>query len=150
MAKPGDVLTIPGTDFTLRFITTGEETDGELLVTEWSAPIWSGPPPHWHKSMTESFHVLSGVMTFTLNGVTRSLKAGDSVTINPGEHHDFSNDGPDILHWRQENRPALQHEELFELFHAIMLREGIAGAPQMGEAVRLFRYLDGGISRSQG
>ncbi|NKY25093.1 cupin domain-containing protein [Nocardia gamkensis] len=147
MAKPGDMLVIPDTEFTLRFITTGAETDGQLLVTEWSAPVWSGPPPHWHTSMTESFHVLAGVMTFTLNGSTRPLRAGESVTVAPGEHHDFSNDGPDVLRWRQENRPALHHEQLFELFHTIMTREGISGAPQLGEAVRLFRYLDGGISR---
>ncbi|MGN2638882.1 cupin domain-containing protein [Nocardia takedensis] len=147
MAESGDLLTIPGTDFTLRFITTGAQTQGQLLITEWSAPVWSGPPPHWHKSMTESFHIVAGVMTFTLNGSTTQLHPGDSVTVDPGDHHDFSNDGPDLLRWRQENRPALQHEELFELFHDIMSREGIDGAPEMGEAVRLFRYLGGGISR---
>ncbi|MFE3029827.1 hypothetical protein ACFXG3_37375, partial [Nocardia tengchongensis] len=61
MAKSGDTLTIPGTEFTLRFLATGAETDGRLLVTEWTAPVWHGPPPHWHRSMTESFQVLEGV-----------------------------------------------------------------------------------------
>lgn len=51
-------------------------------------------PDHYHKVKEESFQVLSGTLTLTLNGVTRDVQAGEVVTVERGMHHAFtSKDG---------------------------------------------------------
>ena len=47
-------------------------------------------PNHFHKVKEESFQVLSGVLTLTLNGETRDVFAGEVVTVERGTMHSFT------------------------------------------------------------
>jgi len=47
-------------------------------------------PVHYHKSKEESFQILSGVLTLTLDGVTRDLYPGDLITVKRNSPHAFS------------------------------------------------------------
>lgn len=47
-------------------------------------------PNHYHKVKEESFQVLSGVLTLTLNGVTREVQPGEVVTVERGVEHSFT------------------------------------------------------------
>lgn len=49
-------------------------------------------PKHYHKLKEETFQVLYGQMTLTLDGVPKNLKEGDVVTVLPGVWHDFWSD----------------------------------------------------------
>jgi sialic acid synthase SpsE/mannose-6-phosphate isomerase-like protein (cupin superfamily) len=49
-------------------------------------------PLHYHKIKEETFHVLSGVMSITLDGVQKQCTAGSLVTVERGAMHDFSSE----------------------------------------------------------
>tara|TARA_B100001758_G_C18415558_1_gene619271 strand:- start:4239 stop:5792 length:1554 start_codon:yes stop_codon:yes gene_type:complete len=46
-------------------------------------------PLHYHKRKEETFQVLYGDLTSTLDGVSKILKPGDSVLVQPGVWHSF-------------------------------------------------------------
>ncbi|KAJ9443855.1 hypothetical protein DIPPA_35510 [Diplonema papillatum] len=54
-------------------------------------------PGHSHADMHEVFHVAAGTGTFTINGVNRTLQAGDTAHLAPFETHEVSNNGPEDL-----------------------------------------------------
>lgn len=47
-------------------------------------------PTHTHYKKEETFHVLYGDVTLTLNGVPKHFKAGDLAVVERGVPHDFS------------------------------------------------------------
>ncbi|MBQ8176285.1 MAG: N-acetylneuraminate synthase family protein [Oscillospiraceae bacterium] len=47
-------------------------------------------PNHYHKVKEESFQVLHGTLTLTLDGVTRDVKAGEVVTVERNMEHSFT------------------------------------------------------------
>ncbi len=47
-------------------------------------------PQHFHKIKEESFQVLSGIMTLTLEDTVKTLKAGDIITVERGIPHSFT------------------------------------------------------------
>lgn len=47
-------------------------------------------PNHYHKIKEESFQVLFGTLTLTLNGITKDYKAGEVVTVERGAQHAFT------------------------------------------------------------
>lgn len=65
----------------------------ELRLRFWIAPRSTGAPLHFHRSLTESFQVVEGVMTLELDGKGHfsELRAGSGVRIPPGRLHSFSN-----------------------------------------------------------
>ena len=49
------------------------------------------PPYHWHIYQTEYFHVVSGSIRVTVDGVEKIASPDDNMVITPGVHHMFSN-----------------------------------------------------------
>ena len=48
---------------TVHYLATGAGTDGQLGLYRWEmGPGPGGPDPHFHRSITESFYVLSGTI----------------------------------------------------------------------------------------
>lgn len=47
-------------------------------------------PTHYHRVKEESFQVLSGTLTLTLDGQTREVRAGEVVTVERGVAHAFT------------------------------------------------------------
>lgn len=47
-------------------------------------------PNHMHKVKEESFQVLSGTLTLTLNGITKDINSGEVVTVERGVNHAFT------------------------------------------------------------
>lgn len=54
-------------------------------------------PEQHHRQKEETFHVLHGEMTLSLNGVERPCRPGDVVTIEPGVRHAFFSAGGVII-----------------------------------------------------
>ena len=46
-------------------------------------------PVHHHKIKNETFHVITGNLTLTLNGKTKKLKSGDIIDIKKNSYHKF-------------------------------------------------------------
>jgi hypothetical protein len=58
---PADLVT---RSTTAHYLTTGEATDGQFGLYRWEmAGGRGGPDPHFHRSITESFYVLSGTVS---------------------------------------------------------------------------------------
>jgi hypothetical protein len=64
--------------------------------------------------MTERFSVISGSITFTLNGVQRIAEAGETVEILPGAVHDFWNSGTTEAMARVEVEPGERFMEMIK------------------------------------
>ena len=47
-------------------------------------------PDHFHKVKEESFQVLYGTLTLTLNGETKDIPTGGVVTVERNMHHAFT------------------------------------------------------------
>ena len=69
-----------------------KETVGRWSLMEYLAPAhFTGPAPHYHKTMEEGFYVLDGVATFSFNGIESLAGTGSFVHIAPYTVHTFRN-----------------------------------------------------------
>jgi mannose-6-phosphate isomerase-like protein (cupin superfamily) len=78
---------------TVHYLATTAATDGEFGLYRWNMSAEpSGPSPHFHRTMSESFFVLSG--TVRLFDGTRWLDAapGDFLHVPVGGIHGFRNE----------------------------------------------------------
>jgi len=80
------------THFGLRYIATGEQTDGQYFQCTTSIPAGDpGPPKHRHKNESEGFYVLSGSLCLIVEGREHVLNSGDFFNVAPGTTHTWSN-----------------------------------------------------------
>jgi mannose-6-phosphate isomerase-like protein (cupin superfamily) len=87
---PADITYPNGT--TVDYLATGASTDGGFGLYRWNMlPGPGGAPLHFHRTISESFYVLSG--TVTLSDGERDVRAGagDYLYVPPGGLHGFSN-----------------------------------------------------------
>lgn len=54
-------------------------------------------PGHSHTDLTETFLVTAGTLTIEVDGKIHTLPKGSSITLEPHEHHELSNQGPEEL-----------------------------------------------------
>lgn len=104
----------------VRFIRTGEETGGELLVMEdrWARADHS-TTRHSHPSMEERWEVLEGTVGFQIG--ERELEAGPGqIVIAPaGATHTAWNAGTEPVLMRIEMRPAMRWESFVRQLFAL-------------------------------
>jgi quercetin dioxygenase-like cupin family protein len=75
-----------------RFLATGAETDGKYATFEALVPPSGGPPPHTHSREEESFYILDGEITFTVNGERLLAGPGAFANMPTGSLHSFKNE----------------------------------------------------------
>ncbi|HJU48777.1 MAG TPA: cupin domain-containing protein [Gaiellaceae bacterium] len=116
----GDVLHNPVTGETMLFVKSATETGGEYVLIEVAVePHGFVAAAHLHPYQTETFEVLDGEITFTVDGEKIVAKAGDAVVVEPGTAHRFQNTGDTPARFRCEIRPALQFEQLIATMFAL-------------------------------
>jgi len=54
-------------------------------------------PTHTHKKKEETFYLIWGDLTLTLDGETRRLKPGDTALVERGTPHSFKTDNGAIV-----------------------------------------------------
>lgn len=88
-----------GPDFTYRngttvhYLATGASTDGQFGLYRWEmGSERSGPEPHFHRSISESFYVLSGTVRIYDGTSWVDCGAGDFVHVPIGGIHGFRNE----------------------------------------------------------
>lgn len=84
-------LTFPnGT--TVEYLATGASTDGGFGLYRWTvAPGPGGAALHFHRTISESFFVLSGTVTLGDGAKTVDAGPGDYLYVPPGGLHSFKN-----------------------------------------------------------
>jgi mannose-6-phosphate isomerase-like protein (cupin superfamily) len=121
---------------TVHYLATTETTGGEFGLYRWemSGPR-SGPDPHYHRSISESFYVLSG--TIRLYDGTRWLdgRPGDFMFVPEGGIHGFRNESGEPASMLLLFAPGASREDYFETLARI------AGGEVMTDEERLAFYL---------
>ncbi|QJY48592.1 cupin domain-containing protein [Pseudonocardia broussonetiae] len=90
----GDTVFLVGDAYTT--LLTGAQTGGAFTMLEAVVNPDAGPPPHAHLDEEETFLLLDGTMTFTVDGVTHDARPGTVVLVPRGVVHSYRNvgDGP--------------------------------------------------------
>ncbi len=115
--------TVVHSDGTRRtFVEEGVDERGEYLLVRSVVPREGAlPGPHWHPAVEQTFAVEEGKVRFRVDGRDLVLGPGGSVTVRPGQVHEFSNTGEDRVVVVEEDRPPGRHREMFELIHRLDL-----------------------------
>ena len=100
---------------TVHYLATGASTNGEFGLYLWTmGPEPSGPDPHFHRSISESFYVLSG--TIRLFDGERWIDAtpGDFLFVPEGGIHAFRNESGAPASMLILFAPGAPREDYFE------------------------------------
>lgn len=102
------------------FLRRASDTDGELVELELVAePLAVGPPEHVHEHQEESFEILAGSITGTLDGEPFTASTGESFVVPAGTPHRWWNDEEEQLRAHVEVRPALEIAEFLETVYGL-------------------------------
>ncbi len=120
MIRQGDHIINQRTGQRMIFLKTWAETNGTQLQIECFSPSTTArEPEHLHPYQENRFHVISGVLWFSIHGKTTIATAGDTVSVPKNVPHRFWNAGNKEAHYIQEFFPALRTDRLFETFFAL-------------------------------
>ncbi|MEP7199191.1 MAG: cupin domain-containing protein, partial [Chloroflexota bacterium] len=117
MAHAGEVIYNPAQATRTTFLTTARDTNGELLQMDYRvAPFGrrGKKTVHIHPLQEERVSVLSGTLTYLLDGKVLTAGPGQVVSLPPPHVHALRNDHGEELHMIVEFRPALDIETFFE------------------------------------
>jgi quercetin dioxygenase-like cupin family protein len=115
MARRGEVYVNPASGERAVIRVGTEETGGSRLVVDlYLRPGGGMTGKHYHPAMTERFSVVSGSITFTLDGAQRVAQPGEMVEILPGTVHDFWNPGDTETVARVEVEPGARFMEMIK------------------------------------
>lgn len=110
------------------YLATKASTDGDFgLFRVNLAPAAGGPGPHFHKTMSESFFVLSGTMSLFDGRNWVNSTAGDFLYVPPGGLHGFRNEADEPASILMLFAPGAPREAYFE---------GLAGLADMTDEER--------------
>jgi mannose-6-phosphate isomerase-like protein (cupin superfamily) len=115
------------------YLVKGSATRGLFGLYRWElVPQGGGPGPHFHRTMTESFYVLTGAIQLYDGRAWREARAGDFMHVPEGGIHGFRNatDEPAalLIHFA----PGGPREAYFE-GNARYAREGRGSDAEMAE-----------------
>jgi mannose-6-phosphate isomerase-like protein (cupin superfamily) len=122
---------------TVHYLATGEATHGLFGLYRWEFGVdVSGPDPHFHRTLTESFYVLSG--TVRIFDGTRWIDTlpGDFVHVPEGGIHGFRNESGAPASMLIHFSPGAPREGYFEGL-AEFARSGRPGPAELAEFYRV-------------
>ena len=91
--RPGEGAAFSAVGDVYRILATGEQTGDAYTLTEARVLPGGGPPPHIHHREDESFFVMEGEITFTVDGQTTVAGPGSFLQGPRGISHAFKNAG---------------------------------------------------------
>jgi mannose-6-phosphate isomerase-like protein (cupin superfamily) len=109
---PPDLL-LPAAN--VHYLATGAGTGGDFGLYRWemTGPP-TGPLPHFHRSITESFYVLSGTVRLYDGAEWVDATAGDYHFVPPGGIHAFRNESGQPASMLLLFTPGAPREAYFE------------------------------------
>jgi mannose-6-phosphate isomerase-like protein (cupin superfamily) len=100
---------------TVHYLATGASTDGLFgLYRMEMGPAPSGPAPHFHRTMAESFYTLSGTIRIYDGRRWVETGPGDFVHVPPGGVHAFRNESGAAASLLIHFAPGAPREAYFE------------------------------------
>ncbi|MEO3788610.1 cupin domain-containing protein [Nonomuraea sp. B10E15] len=99
----------------VHYLATGGSTNGAYGLYRWEmGPRPSGPDPHFHRTMTESFYVLSGTIRLYNGEEWADGKPGDFLFLPEGGVHAFKNESGEPASMLILFTPGAPREAYFE------------------------------------
>ena len=103
---------------TCEYLATGDSTGGLYGLYRWTfGAAESGPSPHFHRSITESFYVLEGTVRVHDGTDWVTASAGDFLHVPQGGIHGFR--GGDHARMLLMFTPGAPREDYFETLAAV-------------------------------
>ncbi|HEU4907856.1 MAG TPA: cupin domain-containing protein [Propionibacteriaceae bacterium] len=97
----------------VRYLASGDSTRGQFGLYRWTfGPTRSGPDPHFHRSISESFFILDGEVELYDGRRWRMAHAGDFLFVPEGGVHGFR--GVEPASMLLLFAPGAPREEYFE------------------------------------
>jgi quercetin dioxygenase-like cupin family protein len=113
------------------YLATGKTTRGTFGLYRWEmGPEAPGPGPHFHRTMNESFYVLSGHVHIYNGDAWIDAAAGDFVHVPEGGLHGFRNESDAPATMLIHFAPGAPREAYFE-GTARFARDGRLSEPEM-------------------
>lgn len=99
----------------VHYLATGAMTGGDFGLYRWDmGPAPSGPGAHFHRSITESFFVLTGKVRLHDGRGWRDAGPGEFLHVPPGGIHGFRNESGQPASMLLLFTPGAPREEYFE------------------------------------
>jgi len=99
----------------VHYLATGATTGGLFGLYRYEmTAARSGPDPHFHKTMAESFYVLDGMLRLHDGTGWRDLAAGDFAHVPPGGIHGFRNESGAPVSMLLHFAPGAPRESYFQ------------------------------------
>jgi mannose-6-phosphate isomerase-like protein (cupin superfamily) len=100
---------------TVHYLSTGATTNGQFGLYRWEmGPEPSGPSPHFHRSISESFFVLAGSIRIYDGTRWIDTVVGDYVHVPEGGIHAFRNESGAPASMLLHFAPGAPREAYFE------------------------------------
>ncbi|HZC27930.1 MAG TPA: cupin domain-containing protein [Actinopolymorphaceae bacterium] len=100
---------------TVDYLATGESTGGDFGLYRWNfGATPSGPDAHFHKTISESFFILSGTVRLYDGKEWKDTAPGDFLYVPPGGIHAFKNESGEKASMLLLFAPGAPREEYFE------------------------------------
>jgi mannose-6-phosphate isomerase-like protein (cupin superfamily) len=97
------------------YLATGAQTGGAFGLYRWTfGPGQTGPEPHFHRTISESFFILSGTVQIHDGTDWRDTGPGDFAHVPPGGVHGFRNVAGTGTSMLLMFSPGAPREEYFE------------------------------------
>lgn len=91
---PASQQTILVGALSVRFLVEAADSNGSVSVFECLVPAGSRmPAPHSHDAFEETVYGLEGITSWSVDGRTIEIRAGDAFCIPRGAVHGFQNPG---------------------------------------------------------
>jgi quercetin dioxygenase-like cupin family protein len=134
----------------VRFLVEAADSNGSASVFECSVPADSKMPvPHSHDAFEETIYGLEGSTTWTVDGRTLEIRAGEALCIARSAVHGFDNRGTVDAKFLAISSPGVMTPDYFHEIHdvlaasaggppdpaqiaAVMRRHGLTPAPPVG------------------
>ena len=115
LRNPAECRTVAVVGDVYRFLAIGDETDGKYATIDAIVPPGGGPPPHVHSREEESFYVLEGEITFTIDGQRVVASPGTLANLPVGTPHSFKNESGKPARMLISVAPAGLEQMFFEV-----------------------------------
>ena len=130
-------LTIGAAGPWVHYLGTGGSTDGQFGLYRWEmGPRPSGPMPHFHRTMSESFFILSGRVRLFDGLAWTDTAAGDYLHVPAGGVHGFRNESGAPASLLVLFAPGARREAYFEELAAIAAADRRLGDAEWADLYR--------------
>ena len=123
----------------VRFLVESADSNGTASVFECYVPANSRmPAPHSHDGFEETIYGLVGTTTWTIDGETVDVGAGEAVCIKRGQIHGFENQGTIDATFLAVATPAVFGPAYFHEIGEV-LAASAGGPPDLAAAFEVMR-----------